>query len=34
MGSQVDTVIPSRNIKIKAKEGQYVTAGETVLAEY
>ncbi len=32
MGSQVSLILP--NIKLKIKEGDYVKAGETVLAEY
>ena len=35
MGSQVDIIFPALNkIKIKVKDGQYVKAGETILADY
>lgn len=34
LGSQVTLILPSKKVKIKAKEGQKVVAGKTILAEY
>mgnify|MGYP001566084057 FL=1 len=34
LGSQATLILPSKKVKIKAKEGQKVVAGETILAEY
>ncbi len=34
LGSQVTLILPSMKVKIKAKEGQKVVAGKTILAEY
>lgn len=34
LGSQVTLILPSKKVKIKAKEGQKAVAGKTILAEY